>query len=203
MRREEIPFRLGLDQPLRHPDHPRPRTRRSSSRRDFITGAATVLVPSMTLSGLLVPRNARASLASDIEASPRRPAVSRMAPARSRSSPSTSPAAAAVVGSNVLIGGKGGQMDFLQYGWVQRTGLPGNMVPNSSATGSFIDSTFGLRFHSDSAYLRGMLSKTGALAQANTHGSVIAARSENDTGNNPYVHVWHLQGWRQRRACSG
>jgi hypothetical protein len=41
-------------------------------------------------------------------------------------------------------------------------------------------------FHSDSAFLRGMLEKTTATTRAGVNGAIIAARSENDTGNNPH-----------------
>jgi hypothetical protein len=59
------------------------------------------------------------------------------------------------------------------------------MLPNS-ATQDFINEEFGLLFHSDSAFLRGMLEKTTPATRAGVNGCVIAARSENDTGNNPH-----------------
>jgi hypothetical protein len=43
-----------------------------------------------------------------------------------------------------------------------------------------------LRFHSDSAFVRGILERVAATTAASTNGAVIAARSENDTGNNPH-----------------
>src|SRR5690606_29530889 len=49
----------------------------------------------------------------------------------------------------------------------------------------FIDQSLGLAFHSDSAFLRGILDKFKTNV-ANTNGAVIPARSENDTGNNPH-----------------
>lgn len=87
-------------------------------------------------------------------------------------------------GSNVLIGGRGGQLDFLSTAGYNKQGLPGDMVPSSS-TENFIDESLGLRFHSDSALLRGILEKAQAAAP-NVNGCVIPARSENDTGNNPH-----------------
>ena len=60
-----------------------------------------------------------------------------------------------VAGSNVLVGGPGGQLDFLTTAGYSRLGLPGNMIPNSSTAGGFVDQSLGLAFHSDSAYLRG------------------------------------------------
>src|SRR5690606_35738022 len=69
-------------------------------------------------------------------------------------------------------------------------GLPSNMLPALLNPGGenndFIDTTLGLAFHSDSGFLRGILEKTSASTQALINGAVIAARSENDTGNNPH-----------------
>jgi hypothetical protein len=45
-----------------------------------------------------------------------------------------------IAGSNVLVGGPKGQLDFLSVAGYSKLGLPGTMVPNSSATGNFIDS---------------------------------------------------------------
>ncbi len=61
------------------------------------------------------------------------------------------------------------------------------MVPNSSAAGNFINSAFGLRYHSDSAHLRGMLTRVKtASALTNTTGTIIPALSQNDTNTNPH-----------------
>jgi hypothetical protein len=93
-------------------------------------------------------------------------------------------------GSEILIGGKGGQLDFLSTAGYAKLGLPGDMVPGApnaaSPTGNFINTAFGAAFHSDGAILRGMLERTSVTTQALTNGCAIAARSENDTGNNPH-----------------
>src|SRR5262249_12537468 len=93
-------------------------------------------------------------------------------------------------GSEVLIGGQGGQLDFLSTAGYKQPGLPGDMLPNSpnaaSATNNFIDTSLGLAWHSDGAILRGILSKSSPAAQANTNGAAIAALSQNDTQNNPH-----------------
>jgi len=60
------------------------------------------------------------------------------------------------------------------------------MVPNASAAGSFVDASFGLRYHSDSAHLRGMKLRASAKAMAGTNGTVIPAMSNNDTNTNPH-----------------
>jgi hypothetical protein len=63
------------------------------------------------------------------------------------------------------------------------------MIPEAtnpdSATNDFINEELGLAFHSDSAFLRGILEKTSATTRENINGVVIPSRSENDTGNNP------------------
>ena len=93
-------------------------------------------------------------------------------------------------GSNVLVGQQGGQLDFLSTAGYERQGLPGDMIPPvvnpDTQTNDFIDQTLGLAFHSDSAFLRGMMTKVSAGTAANINGAVIPARSENDTGNNPH-----------------
>ncbi len=92
-----------------------------------------------------------------------------------------------IAGSNVLVGQAGGQLDFLSTAGYSKLGLPGNMVPNTSiGAGNFIDQQFGLAFHSDSAFLRGMLERTAVTTRANVNGTVIPALSQNDTGNNPH-----------------
>src|SRR5690606_37207884 len=62
-------------------------------------------------------------------------------------------------------------------------GLPGNMTPNLP---NQLDTQFNIAFHADSAFLRGMLRRAQPATPASTDGTIIAARSENDTGNNPH-----------------
>lgn len=172
--------RLGLNEPLRHPDHSRPVSRRDFLSQGFITGAATVAGFS-AFSLFADPRKAYATLSSDIQAL--------------KSSPCNITAGAGLVpfiafdlagganiaGSNVLVGGSGGQLDFLSTAGYSKLGLPGNLVPS---TGANIDTTLGLAFHSDSAFLRGIRQSTAITTGVN--GAIIAARSENDTGANPH-----------------
>jgi len=90
-----------------------------------------------------------------------------------------------ISGSNVLVGGRGGQLDFLSTAGYSKLGLPGDMLPSASQ-GNFINTDMGLAFHSDSAFLRGIIARTTATTLANTNGAIIPARSGNDTGNNPH-----------------
>ena len=95
-----------------------------------------------------------------------------------------------IAGSNVLVGQQGGQLDFLSTAGYNKLGLPGDMIPPianaTTGTNDFINTELGLAFHSDSAFLRGIQSKTSVATRANTNGVVFPARSENDTGNNPH-----------------
>ena len=90
----------------------------------------------------------------------------------------------------MLVGGPGGQLDFLSTAGYERQGLPGDMIPPivnpNTQTNDFVDTTLGLAFHSDSAFLRGMMARISPATAANINGAVIPARSDNDTGNNPH-----------------
>jgi hypothetical protein len=176
----KLPKGLGLHEPLRHQDHPRPTTRRQFIAQSFMTGGATVLMPS------LIAHAATPALPTDIQNAISACGITAGAGLIPFICFDLS-GGGNILGSNVLVGGPGGQLDFLSVAGYNKLGLPGTMVPNSSATGSFVDSTFGLRFHSDSAHLRGMKSvvKTPS-AMANTTGTVIPALSQNDTSDNPH-----------------
>src|SRR5580700_8452592 len=194
----KIPKGLGLHEPLRHPDHPRPRTRRQFIAQSFMTGGASVLMPSIF--SLLASPKANAQLASDIQTAVTQCGITAGAGLIPFICFDLS-GGGNILGSNVLVGGPGGQLDFLSVAGYNKLGLPGTMVPNSSSTGSFVDSTFGLRFHTDSAHLRGMKSvvKT-ASAMANTTGTVIPALSQNDTSDNPHNPMYGIYQYGARGA---
>ena len=177
---------LGLHEPLRHPDHRRPVTRRDFLAQGFIRGAATVAGISV-FSLFADPRKAYATLAPDI-------AALKVLPCNIATGSGMIPficfdlaGGGNVAGSNVLVGGSGGQLDFLSTAGYNRLGLPGNMIPNSSAgVGNFVDQSLGLAFHSDSAYLRGIKQRVAVGTAANVNGAIMPEMSENDTGNNPH-----------------
>jgi len=170
---------LGIHEPLKLNDHPRPRTRREFLAQSFITGAATVVAP--TLAGMLAyPKAARATLASDIQSAVSACNITTVA-GKIPFICFDLAGGGNIAGSNVLVGGPKGQLDFLSVAGYSKLGLPGGMVPNPSATGNFIDSSFGLRYHSDSAHLRGMKLRASAAAMAGTTGTIIPALSQNDT----------------------
>jgi hypothetical protein len=181
---------LGLNEPLKHGSHKKPVTRRDFLAQGFLTGSATVVAPAI-LGAVLGARRAQAQtvpLSPDIDflAGPVNDICNIQQGAGKIPFICFDLAGGAnIAGSNVLVGQAGGQMDFLSTQGYSKLGLPGTMLPNNATT-NFVNTEFGLAFHSDSAFLRGMLEKTSATTRAGVNGAVIAARSENDTGNNPH-----------------
>jgi hypothetical protein len=175
--------------PYRHPDHPRPVTRRQFVAQGFVAGTATVIAP--TLFGLFAnPRAAQAALSPDLEALKQSCGIAVQGAGKIPFICIDLAGGANMAGSNVLTGGQGGQRDFLSAAGYGRLGLPGDMVPNApnpgSATNDFIEARLGLLFHLDSAFARGILERVSVTTAASVNGAVIPARSENDTGNNPH-----------------
>ena len=160
--------------PFRHADHPRPVTRRQFLAQGFLTGSAMVIGPS--LAGFFRSAPARAqALACDIGFSPtgRIPfVVFDLA------------GGASTAGSNVLVGGQGGQLDLLAVEGYGRLGIPPAMTPISDPLN--VNQELGLAFHADSAFLRGIQARTTPETRARVNGTVFCARSDNDTGNNPH-----------------
>ncbi|WP_066962051.1 general secretion pathway protein GspF [Microbulbifer sp. Q7] len=176
-----------LDQPLRHPDHHRPVSRRDFLGQGFRAGMATVLGGSI-FSLFANPRSAQAALSSDLEAMRELCGVSKFGAGKIPFICFDLAGGANIAGSNVLVGKQGGQLDFLSTAGYSKQGLPGDMVPSlTDAMGnSFVNNELGLAFHSDSQMLAGILEKVAIGNRAAINGAVIPARSENDTGNNPH-----------------
>ncbi len=174
-----------LNAPLLHNCHKRPVTRRDFIGQGFMAGTGSILAPSL-MGMFALPKNARADLTEQI-------AACDLANRGANKIPFICfdlAGGANVAGSNVLVGGRGGQLDFISSAGYARQGLPGDMVPSvtnpQTGLSDFINSDYGLSFHSDSAFLRGIQEKTTAATAANTNGAVLPARSDNDTGNNPH-----------------
>jgi len=174
--------RLGTeaDQPLFHPDHPRPRTRREFLGQGFISGAAYVVAPSL-LSMLGVNKaNAQASCALTGAGAGKIPFIGI-----------DLGGGANIAGSNVMVGGPLGQDDPLTEEGYQRLGLPLDMTPlNSQITA--LDRTMNLAFHFDSAMLAGILDKADPATLAKVEGIIIPSRSSNDTANNPLNPIYGI-----------
>jgi hypothetical protein len=187
--RKPLPRTLRPDEPIRHEaSHKRPVTRRDFLAQGFGTGLASIAAPTV-FSLFANPRAAMAALSPDIEALKASCGIDVQGAGKIPFICIDLAGGANMVGSNVLIGGAGGQLDFLSTAGYGKLGLPGDMLPGmtNTATGtSFTDTRLGLAFHSDSAFLRGILDRVAPATAASINGAVIAARSENDTGNNPH-----------------
>jgi hypothetical protein len=156
-----------------HEGHRRPVTRRDFLAQGLIAGSGMVLAPS--LFGLLAKPDAAFAQAAQC--------VLTGGSGRIPFLCFDLAGGANVAGSNVMVGGPGGQLDFLPAAGYEKLGLPDTMLPSLP---NQLNTELGLAFHADSAFLRGILSKTSVATRANVNGTVICARSENDTANNPH-----------------
>lgn len=165
--------------PLRHPDHPRPITRRQMLAQGFIGGAAMIASPS--LFGFFRGHGdawAQAQQCGVSGSGGRVPFICI-----------DLGGGANIAGSSVLTGGAGGQLDFLSDSAYSKLGLPNNQRPQVVGTenlaGDPADPT-GLRWHPDSPFLKGIRETASVATLTNTDGCVVCARSDNDTQNNPH-----------------
>ena len=190
--RKKLPRGLALNEPIRHDgSHPRPVSRRDFMAAGFLSGSAMVIGSTALLGAF--GRQARAAgsnLSADIVALQQACGIVTNGAGKIPFICFDLAGGANLNGSEVLIGGKGGQLDFLSTAGYGKLGLPGDMLPNSPnasrASNNFVDTSLGLAWHSDGAILRGIQSRTSSAAQANTNGAAIAAMSQNDTQNNPH-----------------
>lgn len=177
---------LHPDAPLLLNDHPRPVTRRELISQGFKAGAGTVIGGSLlNFLGSSRAFGAEVALSADIAAKRAACGIASQGAGKIPFICFDLSGGANIAGSNVLIGQKGGQLDLLSAAGYNKQGLPTDMTPASSTT-NFVDQSLGLAFHTDSALLRGIKAKINATTATKTNGAVIAARSENDTGNNPH-----------------
>src|SRR6188508_245898 len=185
---KKSPRTLGLDEPIKHESHKGPVSRRDFIAQGFRTGPA--VVAGGALLSALMGRQARGAMSPPLET-------------YALSTCNISPGAGKVPficfdlagganlqGSEMLCGQSGNPLNFLSTQGYATLGLPGNMTPGSanaaSPTNNFVNTEFGAAWHSDGAILRGMQASTQVATRANVNGFGIAARSENDTGNNPH-----------------
>ncbi len=171
---------LNPDAPLLHLEgHGKPVSRRDFLGRGLISGAALVMVP--TGLQMLAARSAGAQVLDcgvGVAGGGKIPFIAL-----------DLRGGANIAGSNALVGGPGGQMDFLSLDGYEKLGLPGDMTPDRPGQ---INTELGLAFHADSAFLRGIIDKTSQTTRDNTNGTVIPARSDNDTDNNPHNPVYGI-----------
>jgi hypothetical protein len=178
----------GLNEPLRHGDHRRPVSRRDFISQGFRAGTATLLGTSAM--GLL---GERAHAISPDLMDYFSVGSCDLGVAAGRKIPFICfdlAGGANISGSNVLVGGPGGQRDSLSTAGYNKLGVPPDILPDmvnpNSVSNDFTDDSLGLLFHTESAMLQGITEKTTAQARDFTNGAVIPARSDNDTGNNPH-----------------
>ncbi len=179
----------AVNSPLLHADHSKP-----MSRRDFITTGLRTgahVVGGLSLFSLFAdPKQAQAALSGDLQGLRNSCGINVEGAGKIPFIAFDLAGGANISGSNVLVGGQGGQLDFLSAGGYSKLGLPGGMLPSIASgdplTTDFINSTLGLNFHSDSGFLRGILEKTSADTASRCNGAVIPSRSDNDTANNPH-----------------
>ncbi len=189
---------LPVDAPLYHADHALPVSRRDFIRQGFLTGSATMLSGGV-FSLFANPNQAFAALSSDLASLATDTNCSLGGLGGGQKVPFICfdlAGGANFAGSNVLVGGAGGQNDgTISTAGYSKLGIPGDMVPgldstnftlfNTSTNNDFVNDELGLLFHADSAMLRGILDTAGT-AVSGVDGCVIPARSDNDTGNNPH-----------------
>lgn len=92
-----------------------------------------------------------------------------------------------LAGSNVMVGGQGGQLDFLQS--YNTLGLPSDMHPSMAGQ---LNTEMGLAFHADSGVLRGIRSVAAMSTRSKTEGAVFCTTSADDTENNQSNPIYWL-----------
>ena len=181
--------RRNPDAPQLHGDHRRPVSRREFVAQGFLAGSAFALGGGV-MSLFANPRQAFAALSGDLTPLLTNPCnIATVGAGKIPFICFDLAGGANIAGSNVLVGKEGGQLDFLSTAGYEKLGLPGDMVPglNDPISGlPYANTDFGLAFHSDSAFLRGMLRSMSPARAANLNGAIIPARSDNDTANNPH-----------------
>jgi hypothetical protein len=164
--------------PYRHPDHPRPVTRREFLAQGFLSGAAWIAAPSLL--GLFKSEQARAQAV-----------VSCGLGAAGGKLPFMVfdlGGGASIAGSNVLVGANT-QLDPLGADGYTKLGLPAGRTPADPA---FVDSSLGLAFHTESALLRGIRMRATQTTLDRVNGCIFCARSDNDTENNPHNPIYGI-----------
>jgi hypothetical protein len=188
--RKKPPRAHALHEPLLHENHPKPVTRRQLLGAGLLSGSAVVIGPAW-LGALLKANRAGAALSPDIQA---------LLAGTQCNVPSAGAGVpfivfdlaggANLVGSEVIVGQQTNmsgpintQTNFLTTAGYELLGVPGNMVPSSTAN---VDPSLGLLWQTDGAIKRGIMSIAAATTAAGTSGAVLCAMSQNDTQDNPH-----------------
>lgn len=183
------PTHFHPNSPLLYTDHTKPMTRRDFISSGLKTGGS--VIGGLSLCSLFAnPNNAHAALSSDLQALQNNCGINIQGAGKIPFIAFDLAGGANIAGSNVLVGGAGGQLDFLSTAGYNKLGLPGDMSPAianpNTDSSDFINTDLGLAFHSDSAFLRGILEKVSPDTASKINGAVMPSRSDNDTSNNPH-----------------
>ena len=173
-------FEQRIEESCQKSGHARPRSRREFLSQGLIAGVSTVLLPSIAT---LLAQQAHAQSTECV--------IDNNGMLGAGKIPFLAfdqGGGANIAGSNVIVGGAGGQEDFLNASGYAKLGLPDAIIPQNVG----VDRSFGLAMHPNSALLRGLMDKTNAATRTNTNGCVIPARSENDTRNNPHNPIYGI-----------
>lgn len=157
------------------------------SRRDFLAQGLFASAASMVL-----PFNAMAQEGCDVMAAVDNPMIPVIVVDLAGGSN--------IAGSNIMVGGAGGQLDFLND--YRTLGLLAGEHP--SMTNQLEDlngnrtNPQGLLFHAQSGLLAGIKATASAAARSKTDGVIMCATSDDDTGNNPHnpMYWFHKAGAR-------
>ncbi|HVN44728.1 MAG TPA: hypothetical protein VMT66_05700 [Steroidobacteraceae bacterium] len=180
----------ALGEPLLHENHAKPRTRREFIAAGLLSGPAVVMAPAWLAALLKANRANAGGLDNDIAALLAQSQCN--VPLAGAGLPFICfdlAGGANLVGSEVIVGQQSGsgvlntQTNFLTTAGYGLLGVPGNMVPSSSAN---TDASLGLLWHADGAIKRGIMSVVSPTTAAGVNGAVICAMSQNDTQTNPH-----------------
>ncbi len=171
---------LDFAEPLKLENHKKPVSRRDFLGQGLVAGAAAVIAPA--LFGLSGSKALAAMAVTEADCGLLAGAGGRIPFICIDLS-----GGANIAGSNVLVGGPGGQLDFLDIGGYSKLGLPEAMMPTDPLQIATMDAgSLGLKFHADSPLLSGIREIATQETLNNTNGAVMCARSANDTGSNPH-----------------
>lgn len=186
---------LHPNAPLLLNDHARPVTRREMIAQSFKMGSAAIVTgSSFGFFANSASAQQTVTLSSDIQTA--KAACKGVASQGNGKIPFICfdlAGGANFAGSNVLVGQRGGQLDFLTAAGYSKQGLPADMTPNlDTVAAPLIDRSLGLHFHAGSAMLKGIHARLAIANRAMVNGAVIPARSENDTANNPHNPMYYI-----------
>ncbi|VAW96663.1 hypothetical protein MNBD_GAMMA22-1035 [hydrothermal vent metagenome] len=186
---KKIPYETG-QAPLQHENHEKPVTRRDFLAQGLVSGGAFVAVPSI-FAGLLKPGKVEARVEQLADCG-----ISIGASGKAAFMCFDLAGGANLAGSNAIVGSNL-QTDLLPAVAYENMGLPAAINPNVAGmvvdiNGAANPAVGQLAFHAESALLRGIQNAATPATLANVNGSVICARSSNDTGNNPHNPVYGI-----------